>query len=80
MMALAELSIAVRNGREDLYALEHYQRVIPALKVTVQSSQDLYSDGAFLTHFVLLLYEVRLSLLPLLLLKFYLHRAAFFPQ
>ena len=59
MMALAALSLAHQNGVHSADALEHYQQVIPALKNTVQSSQDSYSDGALLTHFMLLLYEVR---------------------
>lgn len=58
MMALAALSKALQNGVQNADALEHYQQVIPALKVSVQSSQDSYSDGALLTHFILLLYEV----------------------
>ena len=60
MMALAALSLAHQNGLHSADALEHYQQVIPALKNTVQSSQDSYSDGALFTHFVLLLYEVSL--------------------
>jgi len=58
MMALAALSMAVQNGVQNADALEHYQQVIPALKIIVQSSQDSYSDGALFTHFILLLYEV----------------------
>ena len=58
MMALAALSMAVQNGTQNADALEHYQQVIPALKIIVQSSQDSYSDGALFTHFILLLYEV----------------------
>lgn len=65
MMALAAISMAVQNGAQNTDALEHYQQVIPALKITVQSSQDSYSDGALFTHFILLVYEVcfRLSVL-----------------
>lgn len=59
MMALAALDIANQNGVRNADALEHYQSVIPALKTTVQSSRDSYSDGALFTHFILLLYEVR---------------------
>jgi hypothetical protein len=66
-MALASLSMAVQNGVQNADALEHYQQVIPALKITVQSSQDSYSDGALLTHFILLLYEVCLIVFPGLL-------------
>jgi hypothetical protein len=62
MMALAALSMAVQNGVQNAEALEHYQQAIPALKITVQSSQDSYSDGALLTHFILLFYEVCSSL------------------
>lgn len=60
-MALSALSVAHQNGGGDpANALEHYQSVIPALKATVQSTQDSYADGALFTHFLLLLYEVRL--------------------
>jgi len=58
MMALSALSIAHKKGSHDAHALEHYQQVIPALQTTVQSSQDSYSDGALLTHLVLLFYEI----------------------
>lgn len=59
MMALAALSLAYHNRTHSADALEHYQKVIPALQSRVQSSQDSYCDGALLTHFMLLLYEVR---------------------
>lgn len=59
-MALSALSLAQHTGGNSTDALEHYQQVIPALKATVQSSQDSYSDGALFTHFILLLYEVSL--------------------
>lgn len=58
MMALAALSLARSKGSGNASALEHYQRVIPALQTMVQSSQDSYSNGPFLTHTFLLLYEV----------------------
>jgi hypothetical protein len=57
MMALSALSNANRSGGRIADALEHYQLVIPALQATVQSSRDSFSDGAFFTHFMLLLYE-----------------------
>ena len=59
MMALAALNLAYQNRTHNADALEHYQKVIPALQSRVQSSQDSYCDGALLTHFMLLLYEVR---------------------
>ncbi|KAH6694380.1 fungal-specific transcription factor domain-containing protein [Leptodontidium sp. MPI-SDFR-AT-0119] len=58
IMALSALSIAQKKGSYDAKALEHYQQAIPALQTTVQSSQDSYSDGALLTHLVLLFYEI----------------------
>ncbi|KAG0650954.1 hypothetical protein D0Z07_2692 [Hyphodiscus hymeniophilus] len=58
MMALAALDISNRHGIRSSQALEHYQSVIPALKMTLQSPRDSYSDGAFFTHFILLLYEI----------------------
>ena len=58
MMALSALSIAHQTGMHSADALEHYQQVIPALKAMVQSTEDSYSDGALLTHFILSLYEV----------------------
>ncbi|KAH7309385.1 fungal-specific transcription factor domain-containing protein [Rhexocercosporidium sp. MPI-PUGE-AT-0058] len=58
MIALSALSIAHKKGSHDANALEYYQQVIPALQTIVQSSQDSYSDGALLTHLVLLIYEI----------------------
>jgi hypothetical protein len=58
LMALSALSMSQRSGKNRTDSLEHYQQVIPALKEMVQNSSDSYSDGAFFTHFILLIYEV----------------------
>ncbi|KIV78327.1 hypothetical protein PV11_10054 [Exophiala sideris] len=58
MMAVAALSLATNGGNERLDALQHYQQALPALQSTLKSSNDLSSDGAFLTHFLLLVYEI----------------------
>ena len=58
MMAVAALSLAVQDGKERLDALQHYQQALPALQSSLKSTEDLSSDGAFLTHFLLLVYEV----------------------
>jgi hypothetical protein len=63
MMAVAALSLAHREGNERLDALQHYQKALPALQSNLRSTGDLSSDGAFLTHFLLLVYEVRLRFL-----------------
>ena len=53
-MAVASLSLAQKDERERLSALQHYQQSLGNLK----NAEDLSSDGAFLTHFLLLIYEV----------------------
>lgn len=58
MMAVAALSLAHQEGNERLDALQHYQQALPALQSNLRSADDLPSDGAFLTHFLLLIYEV----------------------
>ena len=58
-MAFSALSMAHSQGLQDLNALQHYSKALPYLHSSLRSSQDLSSDGALLTHFLLLLYEVR---------------------
>jgi len=58
MMALSALSLANRDGVQRLDALQHYQQALPSLQNTLRSDQDISSDGTFLTHFLLLLYEI----------------------
>ncbi|EXJ76002.1 uncharacterized protein A1O5_00510 [Cladophialophora psammophila CBS 110553] len=58
MMAVAALSVAVQEGKEWLDALQYYQQALPALQSTLRGPDDLSSDGAFLTHFLLLVYEI----------------------
>jgi hypothetical protein len=58
MMAVAALGLAHQEGNERLDALQHYQKALPALQSNLRSADDLSSDGAFLTHFLLLVYEV----------------------
>ena len=59
MMAVAALSLAQQDCNARLDALQHYQQALPALQHNLRSADDLYSDGGFLTHFMLLVYEVR---------------------
>jgi hypothetical protein len=58
-MAVAALSLARQDASERLDALQHYQQALPALQSSLRSPEDICSDGAFLTHFLLLVYEVR---------------------
>lgn len=57
-MALCALGIAHRSGIQNLDSLQHYQQALPCLQKTLRSPEDLSSDGALLTHFTLLLYEI----------------------
>ena len=60
-MALTALSMDNRGGVQNLDALQHYQKALPSLQNSLRASEDLSSDVALLTHFILLLYEVRIS-------------------
>lgn len=62
-MALTALSVAFRNGHQNVHALEHYTNSIKSL-ANLHSEQELASNGQFLTHFILLLYEVRSDIEP----------------
>lgn len=54
MLALSELIFAHRKGALPVHAHERYEKVLGLLK-----TEDATSSGSFLTHFVLLLYEVK---------------------
>lgn len=58
MMALSALSLARQDGGQNVLALQHYQLAFPSLQTSLRHNQDLCSDGLFLTHFLLLVYEV----------------------
>lgn len=60
-MAFSALSMAHSQGVQNLNALQHYSNALPYLQNSLRSSIDLSSDGALLTHFLLLLYEVCFS-------------------
>lgn len=57
-MAVGALSLFRRDGLERLDSLQHYSQALPELQTSLKSEEDLASDGAFLTHFLMLVYEV----------------------
>lgn len=57
-MAFSALSMAHSQGVQDLNGLQHYSKALPLLQNSLHTDEDLSSDGALLTHFLLLLYEV----------------------
>ncbi|XHG05253.1 hypothetical protein AWENTII_008493 [Aspergillus wentii] len=58
MMAVSALSLAHQDGSQNMDALQYYQQAFPSLQNSIRSSEDLLSDGLFLTHFLLLVYEI----------------------
>ena len=61
LMALSALSLAHKEGTPTTNALQHYEQALIPLQNNLRTPQDLASNGAFLTHFVLLIYEVWLA-------------------
>lgn len=59
MIAVGSLAMLQQEGHELLDSLQQYSQTLPALKSALKSEEDLASDGAFLTHFLMLVYEVR---------------------
>jgi hypothetical protein len=57
MKAVAAFSYGTDNDRVD--ALQEYQQAVTLMKDAVKSTEDLISDASFLTHFLLLIHEVR---------------------
>ena len=57
-MAFSALSMSHKHGMPSLDALQHYQQALPLLQASLHTEEDLASDGVFLTHFLLLLYEI----------------------
>ena len=58
LMAFSALSMSHKHGIPSLDALQHYQQALPSLKASLHTEEDLASDGVYLTHFILLLYEI----------------------
>lgn len=58
LMAFSALSMSYKTGSPNFDALQHYQEAFPCLQASLHGEEDLASDGVFLTHFMLLLYEI----------------------
>ena len=57
-MAFSALSMSHKHSIPSLEALQHYQQSLALLQASPHSENDLASDGVFLAHFILLLYEI----------------------
>ncbi|KAJ5670256.1 transcriptional regulator family: Fungal Specific TF [Penicillium maclennaniae] len=58
IMAVSALSLSHSGTGQNVDALQYYQQAFPSLQTSLRNSDDLVSDGLFLTHFLLLIYEV----------------------
>lgn len=58
MMAVSALSLARRHRSKSVDALQYYYQTFPSLQNALRDTNDLCCDGLFLTHFLLLIYEV----------------------
>lgn len=57
-MAVSALSLSHSGTGHNVDALQYYQQAFPSLQNSLRNNDDLVSDGLFLTHFLLLIYEV----------------------
>lgn len=58
MAALGFLSLADHDEKYRLDSLQQYAEIVPGLQTFLSSEHDLASDGAFLTHYLMLIYEL----------------------
>ncbi|KAJ5678612.1 hypothetical protein N7462_006856, partial [Penicillium macrosclerotiorum] len=58
IMAVSALSLSHSGTGQNVDALQYYQQAFPSLQASLRNNDDLVSDGLFLTHFLLLIYEV----------------------
>lgn len=62
MMAISALSLDRKSGSHSIDALHYYHQAFLTLQNNIWSGKDLLLDGLFLTHFLLLVYEVGFTL------------------
>ncbi|PYH76129.1 hypothetical protein BO82DRAFT_347741 [Aspergillus uvarum CBS 121591] len=58
LTAISALSLARQGNHHNLDPSHYYHQTISTLQSRIQSNEDLLSDGSFLSHFLLLVYEV----------------------
>lgn len=61
-MAVSALSLSHSGTGQNVDALQYYQQAFPSLQNSIRNNDDLVSDGLFLTHFLLLIYEVCINI------------------
>ena len=58
ILALSALSLAHRQHRPAADGMEHYQEALRQSERYLQTDEDLASDGPFLMHYILLIYDI----------------------
>jgi hypothetical protein len=58
MMAISALSLDRKCGSHSIDALNYYHQAFLSLQSSIWNEKDLLLDGLFLTHFLLLAYEL----------------------
>ncbi|KAL4783487.1 hypothetical protein BJX76DRAFT_255362 [Aspergillus varians] len=58
MMTLSALSLVHQGNAHYMDALQYYDQALPSLQSSLQNCDDVLSDGLFLTHFLLLVYQI----------------------
>ncbi|KAL4812230.1 hypothetical protein BDW67DRAFT_129350 [Aspergillus spinulosporus] len=61
MVAMSALSLVHQGNAHYMDALQYYNHAIPSLQSGLQNCDDVLSDGLFLTHFLLLIYQIALT-------------------
>ncbi|KAL4985046.1 hypothetical protein BDW68DRAFT_189976 [Aspergillus falconensis] len=61
MMTVSALSLVHQGNAHYMDALQYYDHALPSLQSSLQNWDDVLSDGLFLTHFLLLIYQIALS-------------------
>ncbi|KAL3441153.1 hypothetical protein BJX65DRAFT_259494 [Aspergillus insuetus] len=58
MMTLSALSLVRQGNSHYMDALQYYDQALPSLQSSLQNCEEVLSDGLFLTHFLLLIYQI----------------------
>ncbi|KAL4996842.1 fungal-specific transcription factor domain-containing protein [Aspergillus recurvatus] len=61
MMAVSALSLVHQGNAHYMDALKYYDHALPSLQSSLENCDDVLSDGLFLTHFLLLIYQIALT-------------------
>ncbi|KAL4911671.1 hypothetical protein BDW62DRAFT_207221 [Aspergillus aurantiobrunneus] len=58
MMALSALSLVRQGNAHYMDVLQYYDEALPSIQSSLENCDDVLSDGLFLTHFLLLIYQI----------------------